>query len=80
MGIAGRNAARQVLQRPRDMSDRSIAAAFQAAAAADAVSCRARAALSQVDSFIPWAGYSTVDVFTTVEQEYFAIRNTMHAL
>ncbi len=32
-------------------------------------------ALSQVDSFIPWAGYSTVDVFTTVEQEYFAIRN-----
>jgi aminomethyltransferase len=35
---------------------------------------RARA-LSQVDSFIAWAGYSTVDVFTTVEQEYFAIRN-----
>ncbi len=35
---------------------------------------RARA-LAQVDSFIPWAGYSTVDVFTTVEQEYFAIRN-----
>ncbi len=35
---------------------------------------RARA-LSQVDSFIPWAGYSTVDVFTTVEQEYFAVRN-----
>jgi aminomethyltransferase len=35
---------------------------------------RARA-LSQVDSFIPWSGYSTVDVFTTVEQEYFAIRN-----
>jgi glycine cleavage system T protein (aminomethyltransferase) len=32
-------------------------------------------ALSQVDSFIPWAGYSTVDVFTSVEQEYFAIRN-----
>ena len=32
-------------------------------------------ALSQVDSFIPWAGYTTVDVFTTVEQEYFAIRN-----
>jgi aminomethyltransferase len=30
---------------------------------------------SQVDSFIPWAGYTTVDVFTTVEQEYFAIRN-----
>jgi aminomethyltransferase len=35
---------------------------------------RARA-LSQVDSFIPWAGYTTVDVFTAVEQEYFAIRN-----
>jgi aminomethyltransferase len=35
---------------------------------------RARA-LSQVDSFVAWAGYSTVDVFTTVEQEYFAIRN-----
>lgn len=32
-------------------------------------------ALAQVDSFIPWAGYTTVDVFTTVEQEYFAIRN-----
>ena len=32
-------------------------------------------ALSQVDTFIPWAGYTTVDVFTTVEQEYFAIRN-----
>jgi aminomethyltransferase len=35
---------------------------------------RARA-LSQLDSFIPWSGYSTVDVFTNVEQEYFAIRN-----
>jgi aminomethyltransferase len=35
---------------------------------------RARA-LSQVDSFVPWSGYSTVDVFTSVEQEYFAIRN-----
>jgi len=35
---------------------------------------RARA-LSQVDTFIPWSGYTTVDVFTTVEQEYFAIRN-----
>jgi aminomethyltransferase len=31
--------------------------------------------LSQVDSFIAWSGYSTVDVFTSVEQEYFAIRN-----
>jgi len=35
---------------------------------------RARA-LSQVDSFVAWSGYTTVDVFTTVEQEYFAIRN-----
>lgn len=35
---------------------------------------RARA-LSQVDSFIPWAGYTTVDMFSTEEQEYFAIRN-----
>ena len=35
---------------------------------------RARA-LSQVDSFVPWSGYTTVDVFTTVEQEYFAVRN-----
>jgi aminomethyltransferase len=32
-------------------------------------------AFSQVDAFIPWSGYTTVDVFTTVEQEYFAIRN-----
>jgi aminomethyltransferase len=31
--------------------------------------------LSQVDSFVPWAGYTTVDVFTSMEQEYFAIRN-----
>ena len=35
---------------------------------------RARA-LQQVDSFVPWAGYTTVDVYSTVEQEYFAIRN-----
>jgi len=35
---------------------------------------RARAA-SRVDSFVPWSGYTTVDVFTAVEQEYFAIRN-----
>jgi len=35
---------------------------------------RARA-LSQLDSFIPWNGYTTVDVFSTVEHEYFAIRN-----
>jgi aminomethyltransferase len=31
--------------------------------------------LSQLDAFVPWAGYTTVDVFSTVEQEYFAIRN-----
>ena len=30
---------------------------------------------SQLDSFVPWAGYSTFDVFTGVEQEYFAVRN-----
>jgi aminomethyltransferase len=35
---------------------------------------RARA-LSELDSFIPWNGYTTVDVFSTVEHEYFAIRN-----
>ena len=35
---------------------------------------RARA-LAQAESFIPWAGYTTVDVFTTMEQEYYAIRN-----
>ena len=40
---------------------------------------RARA-LSQLDSFIPWSGYTTVDVFTSVEQEYFAIRNASLAL
>jgi aminomethyltransferase len=31
--------------------------------------------LSQHDSYVPWAGYTTVDVFTSAEQEYFAIRN-----
>jgi len=36
---------------------------------------RARAAC-MTDQFIGWSGYSTVDVFTTVEQEYFAIRNS----
>ena len=35
---------------------------------------RARA-LSQLDSFIACNGYTTVDVFSTVEHEYFAIRN-----
>jgi aminomethyltransferase len=28
-----------------------------------------------MDRFVPWAGYTTVDVYSTVEQEYFAIRN-----
>ncbi len=32
-------------------------------------------ACSTVDQFVAWAGYTTVDVYTTVEQEYFAIRN-----
>src|ERR1700726_3017534 len=32
--------------------------------------------LSQLDSFVPWAGYSTVDVFTSVEQGNFPIRNS----
>jgi aminomethyltransferase len=32
-------------------------------------------AFSQLDSFVAWAGYTTVDVFSSVEQEYFAIRN-----
>jgi len=36
---------------------------------------RARAACV-TDQFIAWSGYSTVDVFTTMEQEYFAIRNS----
>jgi aminomethyltransferase len=31
--------------------------------------------LSQNDSYVPWAGYTTVDVFTSAEQEYFAVRN-----
>jgi aminomethyltransferase len=35
---------------------------------------RSRAA-SQLDSFVPWSGYTTVDVYSTLEQEYFAIRN-----
>jgi aminomethyltransferase len=35
---------------------------------------RTRAAAT-LDRFVAWAGYSTVDVYTSVEQEYFAIRN-----
>lgn len=29
----------------------------------------------ETDTFIPWSGYSTADVFSLVEHEYFAIRN-----
>ncbi len=52
----------------------SAAAPFQQPLLTTPFHERARA-LSQADSFIPWAGYTTVDVFSTVEQEYFAIRN-----
>ena len=31
--------------------------------------------LQQLDRYVPWAGYTTVDVFSTVEHEYFAVRN-----
>jgi aminomethyltransferase len=30
----------------------------------------------ETDTFVPWSGYSTPDVFSSVEQEYFAIRNS----
>ncbi len=74
MGIAGRNAAQQVLTgRPLVMTE-SPASHFKQPLLQTPFHQRARD-LSQVDSFIPWAGYTTVDVFTTVEQEYFAIRN-----
>jgi len=29
----------------------------------------------ETDTYIPWSGYSSVDVFSSVEQEYFTIRN-----
>jgi len=32
--------------------------------------------LVETDSYVPWSGYSTPDVFSSVEQEYFAIRNS----
>ncbi|MGA2551643.1 MAG: aminomethyltransferase family protein [Burkholderiaceae bacterium] len=32
--------------------------------------------LVETDTFVPWAGYSTPDVYSSVEQEYFAIRNS----
>jgi len=31
--------------------------------------------LIETDSYVPWSGYSTPDVYSSVEQEYFAIRN-----
>jgi aminomethyltransferase len=31
--------------------------------------------LVETDSYVPWSGYTTPDVFSSVEQEYFAIRN-----
>ncbi len=31
--------------------------------------------LVETDRYIPWSGYTTPDVFSSVEQEYFAIRN-----
>ena len=52
----------------------SSAALFQQPLLTTPFHARARA-LSQLDSFIPWAGYTTVDVFSSVEHEYFAIRN-----
>ncbi len=33
------------------------------------------AALCRANDWSTWAGYTTVNVFTHVEQEYFAIRN-----
>ena len=76
MGLAGRNAARQVLVRGRViMSHQSnLPPHFQQPLLPTPFHERARL-FSQVDSFVPWAGYSTVDVFTNMEQEYFAIRN-----
>lgn len=32
--------------------------------------------LVQTDQYVPWSGYTTADVFSSVEQEYFAIRNS----
>lgn len=55
-------------------SPKTLAPHFQQPLLETPFHARARA-LSQVDSFVAWAGYTTVDVFTTVEQEYFAIRN-----
>jgi len=32
--------------------------------------------LVETDTYVPWSGYTTPDVFSSVEQEYFAIRNS----
>lgn len=32
--------------------------------------------LVETDTYVAWSGYSTPDVFSSVEQEYFAIRNS----
>jgi aminomethyltransferase len=32
--------------------------------------------LVETDTYIPWSGYTVADVFSSVEQEYFAIRNS----
>ncbi|MBV8208559.1 MAG: aminomethyltransferase family protein [Burkholderiaceae bacterium] len=32
--------------------------------------------LVQTDQYVPWSGYTTVDVYSSIEQEYFAIRNS----
>ena len=32
--------------------------------------------LIQTDQYVRWSGYTTADVFSSVEQEYFAIRNS----
>ena len=77
MGLAGRNAARQVLAEAAHEHGSASAPrrrTFRQPLLPTPFHERARA-LSQVDSFVPWAGYSTVDVFSTMEQEYFAIRN-----
>ena len=55
-------------------SSRTVSSHFKTPLLETPFHARARE-LSQVDSFVAWAGYTTVDVFSTVEQEYFAIRN-----
>src|SRR5258706_5031013 len=59
---------------PRNLAQEQLSPHFKKPLLETPFHARARD-LSQVDSFVAWAGYTTVDVFTTVEQEYFAIRN-----